>query len=186
MGFSQALSGDHGTTFDTLAPTGAWWAPSFASASFAVRISDTQTLLGVFQAGAPLLLLGVVSPDAGITQTELTYKQPIATVSPPLSMGTAWTSTSSVNGTAEGVVSTYTEAYANEVDAYGKLKTPFGTFDVLRVRTTLTRTVGAVQTVTRSFSFLAECFGAVASVTSQTGESNVEFSNDAEIRRLTP
>jgi len=43
-----------------------------------------------------------------------------------------------------------------------------------------------VITVTRSDAFVAECFGPVATVTSQTDEQNDEFTNVAEVRRLAP
>jgi hypothetical protein len=39
---------------------------------------------------------------------------------------------------------------------------------------------------TRTFTWVAECFGPVATVTSQLYESSDEFSDPAEIRRLAP
>ena len=86
----------------------------------------------------------------------------------------------------EGVFGVYTEGYSSQVDAAGTLATPFGDFDVLRVRTTLVRQVGVLTTTIRSFAFASECFGTVATVTSQNNEPSAEFSSLAEVRRLSP
>ena len=60
-----------------------------------------------------------------------------------MQLGSTWTSTSTVNGHRRGRSSPhYTEKYASKVDAQGTLKVPYGTFQVLRVQTMLTRTVG--------------------------------------------
>ena len=60
------------------------------------------------------------------------------------------------------------------------------TFEVLRVRTELERTVGLLTTTVRTFAFVSECFGTVATVTSEDDEDQVEFSRAAEVRRLAP
>jgi hypothetical protein len=91
-----------------------------------------------------------------------------------------------VSGTASGVAAFYTEKYDQKVDARGELVTPFGSFDVLRVKVVLTRTVGAVITVTRTYAFVTECFGTVASITSNANELQEEFTTAAELRRITP
>ena len=182
-----ALTGDPPVIFTTQSPTGAWWTSAFSGATYASLLSATETLLGVFQVSdTSLLLLGVVSPASGTTQTELTYATPIVTMQFPLTVGATWSTTSNVTGTAEGIDSVYTEAYVTKVDEAGTMKTPYGTFQVLRVGTVLTRTLDLVPTTTRSYSFIAECFGPVASVTSQSNETSTEFSSDAEVRRLTP
>lgn len=184
---SVALSGDKDVLVNTVSPTGTWWASKFAGATYATGLSTSSDLLGVFQTTATALLLrGVVSPTESVTKTELTYGTPIPAVQFPLSSTSAWKTTSNVSGTASGVFSTYTEAYDSKVDARGELVTPYGTFDVLRVRTILTRTVGVAVTITRSHAFVTECFGTVASVTSQIGELSDDFTNAAEVRRLTP
>ncbi len=185
--FSGALSGDQDVGVDTLSPGGAWYAQSFSGATYAARLSSTSDLLGVFRVGGnQLALQGVVSPASGVTQTNVAYQPEAVAMQFPLKMGSAWNSTSTVSGTANGVAVYYTEAYDSQVDAHGSLKVPFGTFQVLRVRTVLTRTVGVVATVARTFAFVTECFGTVATVTSQPNEPNVEFTSAAEIQRLAP
>jgi len=91
-----------------------------------------------------------------------------------------------VNGTTTGVPSSYTESYDAKVDAAGEVVTPFSTFHVLRVRTVLTRTVGALPTVVRTFAFVTDCFGPVVTLTSNPNETQDEFTQAAEIRRLAP
>ena len=185
--FSVAYAGDHDRLVTTDAPNGAWWAPGFSGATYATRLGETVDLKGVFEVGGSALLLrGVVSPADGLTKTNLTYNPGVPAIQFPLKNGSAWNVTSNVTGQASGVYSVYTEQYASQVDARGSLKTPFGTFSVLRVRTVLTRTVGVVPTVTRSFAFVAECFGTVATVTSQPNEIQTEFASASEITRLTP
>lgn len=132
-------------------------------------------------------LLGVVSPDGGTGSTELTYAPPVKILALPFSAGTTWTSTSTVTGTAEGVFSTYTEKYASLVDQVGTMTTPYGAFPVLRVATDLTRSsVGVTLLTTRTFAWVAECFGAIATITSQNNETGSEFTSAAEVRRLAP
>jgi hypothetical protein len=77
------------------------------------------------------------------------------------------------------------EEYQSQVDAHGTLKTPFGDFEVLRVRTDRTRTVGFSVTTQITYSFVAECFGTVATISSKENEDEDEFTDAAEVRRLT-
>jgi hypothetical protein len=190
--FSGALAGDHTVVITTDDPGGQWFSSKYAGATYTSKLSDTQTWLGVYQAGASSLLLeGVVSPTSGAQQTQLAYSPSAEILAAPMQMGTTWTSTSTVQGQADGVTSFYTEKYDSSVDAHGALKVPFGTFQVLRVQTTLTRTVGAVVETTQTMTFVAQCFGPVARLTSQTttfpqpvpGDA---FTNVAEAWRLTP
>ncbi len=184
---SGMLAGDHTVVTTTDAPQGQWFSPQFTTATYTTKLSDTSTLLGVFQAtGQSLLLQGVVSPTSGTQQTEVTYMPAAEILGLPMSMGSSWSSTSTITGTDQGVQVFYTEKYASTVDAHGTLKVPYGTFDVLRVQTTLTRTVGAVVTVTQSLAFIAECFGPVATLTSQSDETKTEFTHAAEAQRLSP
>jgi hypothetical protein len=184
---SGALPGDHGVLVETLPLTGQWFEPDFAGATYATRLSDTEELLGVFEVNdTALLLRGVVSPSAGVSQTSLDYQPPAETLVFPLQEGDTFASSSLITGTALGVFATYQEDYDSKVDAHGLLKTPFGDFQVLRVSVTLTRTLGLVTTVTRSFIFVTECFGTVANMVSQSNEAGSEWTDAAEVRRLSP
>ena len=57
---------------------------------------------------------------------------------------------------------------------------------MLRVNTLLTRVVGALVTTTRTYSFVTDCFGNVASIVSNTDDPTVEFTTAAEVSRLAP
>jgi hypothetical protein len=182
-----ALTGDHALLAETRDYSGTWYAPDFAGGTYSARLSDGNQLLGVFEVTADALLMrGVVSPDSGFTQTELTYDPAVKVLAFPLQSGTTFTTDSLVTGQASGVWSAYGEKYESQVDAAGQLKTPYGEFSVLRVRTLLTRTVGLLVTTVRTFTFVTECFGTVATVRSQDNEAAVEFTQAAEVWRLSP
>ncbi len=182
------LANDADQTVALAAPAGAGWAADFANASYATPLAAGSDLLGVFQLDATgLVLLGVVSPQAGVQKTELTYDPPARILAVPFMAGSTWSTTSTVSGYAQGVLTAYSEQYDSRVDQVGTMKTPYGTFPVLRVATDLTRTSGAATVLTnRTFTWAAECFGLVATVQSQSYESGSEFSSDAEVRRLVP
>lgn len=195
--FSGALAGDKNVLLETASPTGAWWASSFPTATYAVPLSSagsTADLLGVFKLDAlSLSLLGVVSPtNAASTLTNVKYATPLPVTKLPLQMGSAWTVTNvNVTGTYQGTPGyTYYETYDIKVDAKGHLKTPFGTFPVLRVSTLLSKTIGLYTTKTRTYGYMAECFGTVASAVSTTPttgtDPGAEFTSASELRRLAP
>ena len=182
-----ALSGDQDVVIDTTAVTGAWYASSFATASYATLLSPSSNLLGVFRFGSnELALQGVASPSQQGQYTNVNYNPEAIAIQFPLAMNATWSSTSTVQGTASGVPVYYYENYQSKVDAHGKVKTPFGTFDVLRIATVLTRTVGAVVTITRTYGFFAECATQVATIVSQSDEPSAEFTNAALVQRLAP
>ena len=183
-----ALANDADQVIALGAPTGQWWAPSFPTASYAVKLAVGSELLGVFQiTDSALTLLGVVSPDPGSFRTELAYDPPATILELPVQTGATWTSTSTITGLAQGGGTAYTEVYDATVDVAGTMTTPYGEFPVVRVATDLDRTsLGAPLASTRSFAWVSECFGSVATVTSQDFETSQEFDDPAEVRRLTP
>jgi hypothetical protein len=184
---SGDLPGDHLLLIEAQGVDDKWFAADFEGAGYAARLSDGEELLGVFRwEESELLLLGVVSPEGGLTQTSLTYDPPVPVLKLPLQEGDSWSVESRVTGLALGIVAFYDEDYTYEVDASGTLKTPYGEFPVLRVRAELTRTVNFFPTDTRTFLFLTECFGTVAQVVSNSNERVVEFEEAAELRRLSP
>jgi hypothetical protein len=150
-------------------------------------LSESSDLLGVFEVtSTSLLLRGVASPTDSLTKTQLTYTPAVVVQDFPLSEGKTWTTTSNVTGLAQGVLVNYSEKYASFVDAHGTLKAPYGEFPVLRTRTVLTRTIGIVTTIVRTYLFGTECFGTVASIAAKDNEPNAEVSSAAEVRRLSP
>ena len=187
--FTAALASDVSVLVETQALAGKWYATKFAGATYASKLTEGSDLLGVFETSpGALLLRGVVSPTE-TSKTELTNTPAVSVLKFPLTMGAQWTTDTAVSGTAQGVAlfGTYTEKYTSEVDAAGELKTPLGTFEVLRVRVQLIRQIGILPAVTiRSFAFVTECYGTVATVRSADNEANAEFTRAAEIRRIAP
>ncbi len=189
--FTASFPTDATELLETLPLSGTWYEAEFPGASYAARLSSDSDLLGIFEITSDALLLrGVVSPTGPTDPaplTQLEYDPPAAFLSFPLSEGASWSTTSTVTGFASGVVAAYTETYASEVDASGSVLTPFSTFDALRVRIELTRSSGGVPILTQtSFAFVAECFGTVATLRSNPGETAAEFSDVAELQRLSP
>lgn len=185
--FTVAFAGDHAAVVQTLDLDGLWYASSFPTASYAARLTDADDLIGVYEiAPNKLLLLGVVSPGDGATRTELTYDPPIVILDLPLSLNKTWSTDSTVTGLAQGFGAFYTEDYTFTVDAHGEAKTPLGDFEVLRVHTELVRTLGAVPVTVQSHAFMSECFGTVASMSSEDYETDPEFTTASEVRRLSP
>jgi hypothetical protein len=188
---SGALSGDTQEPIMLASPSGTWWGSDFSDVTYASILSTTDpTLLGVFHVDSnQVTLLGVVSTSGGPTETELKYNPPAKILALPFMAASTWTSTSTVSGTADGLaVLDYTEEYDSTVDQVGTMKTPYSTvpFPVLRVATNLIRDdIG----YSRTFAWVAECFGSVAQVQSQAYPSQVptgEFDNPAEVWRITP
>jgi hypothetical protein len=185
--FGAGLASDHLVLVETQKLDQKWFAPKFPGATYAARLSESNDLLGVFEVGPTALILrGVVSPADGLTKTELSYAPPVVVLDFPLKEGKTWSTKSQVSGLAQGVLAAYSESYESSVDARGKLLTPYGEFPVLRTRVVLTRTVGVVTTVVRSYLFGAECFGTVASLVAKDNVTTPEVSEAAELRRLAP
>ncbi len=183
--FSAPVSGE-AKQFDQLVdPSGQWWASNFPTATYGERIDDGQQAYGVFRVnGDKLEMLGVVSDQSGVTQTELTYATPIVALQFPLSVGSTWTSESDVSGTASGVAFFAHEKYIFTVDKRGTTKVPAASFDTLRLKMSYTQTYGALVTTRITYLHLAECYGAVARVRSQDNETSADFTQAAEYRRL--
>jgi len=181
------FSGDADVLVETRDPSGAWYAADFPGATYVTGLAADNDLLGVFEVTPTALeLMGVVSPDDGFTRTNLENDPAVPALRFPLELGDSWSTDTDVSGIASGAVVVYDETYASEVDRAGELVTPFGTFEVLRVRTELTRTVGFAVTRVVSFAFVSECFGTVATVRGEDGDTGSELSMAAELRRLVP
>jgi hypothetical protein len=185
--FSSALPSDTTVILETQALSGKWYASDFPSGTYAAKLREGTDLVGVFETTPTTLAMqGVVSSTDGFTSTKLKNDPPVAVLSFPLKLSSKWTTDTTVSGTLNGIPGAYTEKYVSEIDAEGTLKTPLGTFDVLRVKTTLTRTQGFLVTTVRTFAFVTECYGTVATVTSKDNEQEAEFTRALELRRIAP
>jgi hypothetical protein len=169
---------------------GSWFADSFPDGQFAAPADAAGRILAVYKhTDEALFALGLASAEEHPAEgkTLLVYKDPVALYRFPIAVGKSWSSTGRVqNGLIQDLPYAGVDRYDVSVDASGELVLPDLTFSqVLRVRTTLTTTpaVGAVQ-VRRQVSFFFECFGEVARATSALNEPNADFTNAAELRRL--
>ena len=184
---SGAFAGDQDEELVLLDPSEHWSSELFPTASYMAPLASDSDLLGVFELRDDgLFLLGVVSPEEGFARTELEYDPPALLLSLPAMQGTSWQSDSSISGLAQGVISVYSETYSGRIDHTGSAETPFGEFQVLRSQVELVRTIGLVTTTVQQHSLFAECAGSVASIRSQDDESESDFSEVAELRRLAP
>ncbi len=182
-----ALSGDHNVLAETQPLAGKWFENEFAGATYATRLTDDAELLGIFEVKSDgLYLRGVADPQDSLLATRLSYNPPAKLIAFPLTVGATWSTTSTVSGLYNGAAWVQYESYESTADVRGVAKTPFADFDVIRVKTKLTRTVGVVVNVTRSQAFVSECFGTIATLRSQLNETGSEFSSQAEVRRLSP
>ncbi|HEY5952248.1 MAG TPA: hypothetical protein VIV40_42410 [Kofleriaceae bacterium] len=186
---SGMFTGDHDTPMETAPLAGTWFASQFSGGQFITPLSGAGAtdLLGVYTALAnKVQILGAASKEAGPTQTKLTYDPPVDTFAFPLHMGQHWETHSSVTGTASGLPVLFSDVWKADIDAKGDVITPYGAFPVLRLRLQLARTIGLVTTTTTTYGFVAECFGTVATVSSRSNETALEFTTAAEVRRLAP
>ena len=203
--FDTQLSGDASRLVETRPLTGAWYEADFPDAGYVSELGQGSTLLGVFSSDSTgLYLQGVVSPTDGTSATNITYTPWLKVLQFPLTAGASWSTETIVDGKYEGYTIGYAafgtglpfqrEVYTSTVDRSGAATTPFAPatpFDVLRVRTVLERYT-RVYTLNpwyklltlRSYTWNTECFGTVATVTSKDNETSTEFTEAAEVRRL--
>ena len=184
---SGALPGDVSVLVEARPLEDTWFGDTFPGATYAARLSETEDLLGVFEATDDALLLrGVASIEDGLMKTELEYDPPVEVLAFPIERDATWSTKSTVTGLAKGVFVTYFEDYTSTVDAEGTLKAPFSDFPVLRVNVELVRTIGFVPTTVRTHMYVTECFGTVGTVISKDYETESEFQEASEVRRLAP
>ncbi len=169
---------------------GRWYAASFPEGAFVTPFNREGSLesIGLVRDDG-LVLLGLASrdeaPEEG--QTLLVYSTPITVLAFPVVVGDSFVSSGEItNGVAFGLPYAGRDTYEVSVDGLGSIDLIQYTFDeVHRVRTKVTvePAVGA-PVVRHQTSFYAECFAEVARATSADGETDPNFTEAAELRRL--
>ena len=188
--FGSDYATDQVATIEATGIQGKWYASSFPGATFVAPFDAGDTVEAVYaydQTAITLLGLASHDPTGPGGETLLVYAPPISLYVFPLRVGSTYSSSGTItNGMLRGLPYAGTDTYATTVDASGELTLESYVFtQALRVRTTVTVAPSAGQTVTtRQTSFLFECFGEVARATSQTNETNDDFTTAAELRRL--
>lgn len=186
---SGALSGDASRLVETRSLTGTWFESEYPDGGYYTELGQGTDLLAVFSTTSDgLYLQGVVSPTGGFTSTRVRYSPWVKVLQFPLQAGDSWTTDTSVSGRYLGVVlGLQDETYQSTVDRAGDATTPYAKFPSLRVRTVMNRTINFVPTLTlRTYSWVTECFGTIATVQSQDNETSTEFTSVKEVRRLSP
>lgn len=188
--FSTDYADDESLKLTPASLSGKWYAASFPEGAFVTPFNREGTLesIGLARDDA-FLLLGLASAEESPAegQTLLVYDTPITVLQFPVVVGQSFVSSGEItSGVAFGLPYAGRDTYEVDVDAEGAIDLLQYSFDqVLRVRTTVTVEPAVGAAVTRKqVSFYAECFAEVARATSQDGETNDDFTEAAELRRL--
>jgi hypothetical protein len=188
--FSVDDASDAVARLSARALAGRWYAGSFPGGQFVSPLDAAGRTEGVYrQEPGALLLLGAAraAPDPPEGRTLLVYRSPVTLYRFPIAPGDAFVSVGEVEGgTLLGLPYAGRDTYEVAVDAAGELRLPDLTFEqAIRVRTKVTVAPAAgAAVVRRQVSFLFECFGEVARVTSRDGETQDDFTVAAEVRRF--
>lgn len=169
---------------------GRWYASSFPTADFVAPADPagrTENILRKDEDG--LYLLGVASSEEAPAEgkTLLVYETEVPLYLFPLEVGDEWRAEGvSSNSTLRGLPYAGRDTYSVKVEAIGELALPDFTFEqVFMIRTKVTLQPAVGQSVSQQqVSFLFECFGEVARVTSLADEDLEFFEVASEIRRL--
>jgi hypothetical protein len=188
--FSASLATDVTVTLEAMQLAGKWYEDSFPTGQWAAALDVKDTLEGVYSADSTAIYLqgyASTSPTPANTKTLIVYGMPVAIYRFPLQPGFSWTSTGTITGgLLNGLAYVGTDTYQVGDDALGELDLHDYTFtQVHRVRTkvTVAPSAGEVATTLQT-SFLFECFGEIVRATSKLDETNVNFTDAAEVRRF--
>jgi len=169
---------------------GHWYAGSFPGGQFSVPFDAAGTLHAVYALDATgLRLLGVASAEENpaLGRTLWSYSTPVIVYPLPLEPGMQWQSVGQVrNGLVHGIPYASNDLYVGSDDLVGRLQLPDLSFaQAHRVGTAVTFVplVGLPMS-RRQVSFLFECFGEVARATSRDNETQEDFTQATEVRRL--
>ncbi len=188
--FGADYADDQTATISAVGLSGKWYAASFPTATFTTPFDAGGSTEAIYSYNSnAIALLGLASKnvDGPGGKTLLVYTPPITVYRFPLSVGSRYTSTGTISGgTLRGQPYAGKDTYDINVDASGEVKLAAYSFtQALRVRTSVTVEPSAGMAITtKQTQFLFECFGEIARATSQTGETNDDFTTAAELRRL--
>lgn len=168
--------------------SGQWFSSRFPRASFTLPFDAGKTVLSLFRNDAEALsLLGFASVNDDANRTVIVYEQPVPIFRFPVQVpdsGVTVTKTTDSQFLGNPYVSE--DTYERTVDGAGSLELPDLTLDrVVRVRTVIRQRPAIGPEIRRiQYSFIAECLGEVARITSKDGETNPSFEEASEVRRL--
>jgi hypothetical protein len=188
--FATDFADDQVAKLEASALTGKWFAASFPTAQFVTPLDAAGRNFAAYsQDSNGFYMHGFASateaPSEG--KTLVVYSQPIALYRFPLEVGKTWVTQGQVsNAMVRGLPYAGRDTYTVTVVSSGRLELPDLTFtQAMRVQTNVTAepAVGAPLT-RRQVGFVFECFGEVARAVSRDNETQDDFTQAAEVRRL--
>jgi len=191
--FSEQSPSDQRVPTSATPLGGKWYEPHFPGGEFVLATSFGAGggMEGVYSLDAEgLWLHGMASTDENPPEgtTLLPYETPVGIYRFPLAAGDTWTEAGVLTGgELFGLPYNGTDTYEVEVDGSGRLDLPYLRFEQahrVRIAVVVVPNAGGVTASRRQVSFLFECFGEVARVTSRVDEPARDFTVAAEIRRL--
>ena len=189
---SRLEADDRSLSVTTRSATQTWFADRLSAPAdaYLVPLDAAGALVGVMERRpGSLLIHGTVSAEEAPAdgQTLLLYDQPIDLFRLPLDLAADWSDEGEINdGRVNGLTIAARHTYHVRSLREGRLVLPDLTFDrVLQVATHIHQVtvVGDPQDWVQ-VSFLTECYGEVARVTSELGVSTADFTSAREVRRL--
>lgn len=182
--FEREQAGDRRIEELVLDPTEHWFGAYFPGATHASVVPGFEAAVGVYgTSDEGIALLGIAS--VADESTLVTYDRPIHVARFPIQVGDGWTDEAHATGRVEHVAFNADESFTVEVDAAGVIRVPAGTFPVVRVRTEMDRhNSGPLDDHRISYAWIAECWGRVAYVGSESGERDPSFPEAAQYWRL--
>lgn len=163
-----------------------WFADEFSAGSIVVPLSGAGDTFGILRLSEDALRLeGIVSRQEA--HTLLHYQNPIDLYRFPLTVGSAWTSTSAVSGTLASVAYNGIDTYEVSVPSTSRVLLPHLRFQsAYRVHTKVTSDSGAAGVIVtrQQISLLSECFGEITRALSQDNESDINFTAASELWRF--
>ncbi len=167
-----------------------WYADSFPPDAFVAPIDSGSGVETISRRDErALYLLGVASaePDPASGRTLLIYETPVELVRFPIELGSRHESVGVIEDAVfSGIPYASVDTYSVEVAALGELSLPSLSFTQahqVRIRVEVAPALGEPSSV-RQVSYFFECFGEVARATSIPGEAEPDFTEAAEVRRL--
>jgi hypothetical protein len=188
--FATDFADDEQAKLEAGALAGKWYQGAFPAAQFTTPLDAAgRTWAAYSDDGQALYMHGFASlaEDGPEGKTLLVYAQPVALYRYPLEVGKTWVTVGQVsNGTLRGLPYAGRDTYTITVESSGRLDLPDLTYtQAMRVKTNVTAVPAVGAPVTRrQTGFVFVCFGVVARATSRDGETQDDFTQAAEVRRL--
>jgi hypothetical protein len=169
--------------------SGKWYESRFPGLEnpFVLPVDAGGNNEGVYTHDRTALTLHGLASKVEATNTILPYDRPVQLYRFPLAVGSNYLATADVkNGSFQGLPYAGRDTYEVNVEAAGEvILSDLSVKQALKVQTKVTVAPAAgITTVTRQTNFLFECIGEVVRLVSVAGESDPNFTNAAEVRRL--